>query len=355
LLGAPDLRLESSSMPSIRLPLLASALASVLALSACAPSSGGDSQADGALSLYSGRSEDLVQPLIDRFEEESGIEVEVRYGETAEMAALLLEEGANTPADVFLSQDAGALGALSAAGLFAALPSSVTGVVPSGFTSSDGNWVGVTGRARVIAYDGERLEEDEVPESVDKFTTPEWSGRFGIAPGNASFQAFVTAYRVLRGEEAADRWVAEIAANEPQIFDNNVSILSAVNDGALDAGLLNHYYWFRLAAETGVDNMRAQLKFPAAGDPGSIVNVTGAGMLAGSGREDQAMQLIEYLLSPEAQQYFVDEVHEYPLVDGVPAPDRLPGLESLVNPELDLGDLSSLSETQEMLARHGLL
>jgi iron(III) transport system substrate-binding protein len=341
-------------MPSFRLPVAAATLASVLAVSACA-SPGVGAEEDGPLSLYSGRSEDLVQPLIDRFEEESGIEVEVRYGDTAEMAALLLEEGPNTPADVFLSQDAGALGALSEAGLFTTLPSAVTEAVPAGFTSTDGSWVGLTGRARVLAYDADRLEADAVPDSVDAFTSPEWAGRFGIAPGNASFQAFVTAYRVLEGEEAADRWVAGIAANRPQIFDNNVAILSAVNDGVLEAGLLNHYYWFRLAAETGAENMRAQLKFLPVGDPGSIVNVTGAGMLAESDRDENALALIEYLLSPEAQQYFVDEVHEFPLVDDVPAPDGLPELESLVNLDLDLADLATLSETQELLARHGLL
>jgi iron(III) transport system substrate-binding protein len=342
-------------MPSLRLAAASAALAPVLLLAACAPAAGGGPAEDGALSLYSGRSEDLVQPLIDRFEEESGIEVEVRYGDTAEMAALLLEEGANSPADVFLSQDAGALGALSGAGMFATLPSEVAESVPAGFTSTDGSWVGVTGRARVIAYDSERLSDEEIPDTVDEFTDPSWAGRFGIAPGNASFQAFVTAYRVLRGEEEADRWVAGIAANDPQIFDNNVAILSAVNDGALEAGLLNHYYWFRLAEEAGDDDMRAQLKFPAAGDPGSIVNVTGAGLLAESDREDDALTFLEFLLSDEAQSYFVDEVHEYPLVSTVPAPEGLPELESLVNPDLDLADLASLSETQELLAKHGLL
>ncbi|WP_210481187.1 iron ABC transporter substrate-binding protein [Naasia sp. SYSU D00948] len=340
-------------MPSLRLPAGAAALATVLLVSACAPASGGGD--DDTLSLYSGRDEELVQPLIDRFEEESGIQVEVRYGNTAEMAALLLEEGENTPADVFLSQDAGALGALSDAGLFEVLPSELSGTVPAGFTSTDGTWIGITGRARVIAYDAQTLAEDQVPDSVDAFTSPDWAGRFGIAPGNASFQAFVTAYRVLRGEEAADAWVAGIAANEPQIFDNNRAILSAVNDGALDAGLLNHYYWFGMAEEVGADGMRAQLKFPAVGDPGSIVNVTGAGMLAGGSGDDDALTLLEFLVSEEAQEYFVDEVHEYPLVEGVAAPEGLPELQSLVNPDLDLADLATLSETQELLAKHGLL
>ena len=341
-------------MPSSRPFAGAAALvATALLLSACAPAAGSGN--DDSLSLYSGRDEELVQPLIDRFEEETGIEVEVRYGNTAEMAALLLEEGEDTPADVFLSQDAGALGAISDAGLFESLPEDLTATVPAGFTSTDGSWIGITGRARVIAYDGQALSEDDVPDSVDAFTTPEWAGRFGIAPGNASFQAFVTAYRVLRGEDAADAWVEGIAANDPQIFDNNRAILAAVNDGALEAGLLNHYYWFGMAEEVGADSMRAQLKFPAAGDPGAIVNVTGAGMLAGGAGDDDALALLEFLVSEEGQEYFVDEVHEYPLVEGVDAPEGLPALESLVNPDLDLADLASLSETQELLSKHGLL
>ncbi len=339
-------------MPSLRLPAGAAALATALLLSACSPAQAGG---DSTLSLYSGRDEELVQPLIDRFEEETGIAVEVRYGNTAEMAALLLEEGENSPADVFLSQDAGALGALSDAGLFEDLPSDLAQTVPAGFTSTDGTWLGVTGRARVIAYDGESLAEDEVPDSVDAFTSQEWAGRFGIAPGNASFQAFVTAYRVLRGEEAADAWLAGIAANDPQIFDNNRAILTAVNDGALDAGLLNHYYWYGMAEEVGEDGMRAQLKFPAVGDPGSIVNVTGAGILAAGSRDDDALALLEFLVSEEAQEYFVDEVHEYPLVEGVAAPEGLPELGALVNPDLDLADLATLADTQALLAEHGLL
>lgn len=343
-------------MPSPRTLLAVAALSALVVLPAC--SGGADDsgpESAGTLTLYSGRSEDLVQPLIDRFEEETGLAVEVRYGVTAEVAALLLEEGENTRADVFLSQDAGALGALSEAGMFDTLPSDVAEIVPAGFTSEDASWVGLTGRARVFVYDAGALDEADVPGGVDALTAPEWRGRVGIAPGNASFQAFVTAYRVLRGEDAAERWVEGMAANDPQIFDNNVAILTAVNDGALDVGLLNHYYWFRLAAEVGAEDMRAQLKFPDAGDPGSIVNVTGAGILAATDQDDNAIRLVEYLLSPGAQKYFADEVHEYPLADPAATPDGLPPIGELANPELDLGDLSSLSETQELLARYGLL
>ncbi|WP_019482314.1 iron ABC transporter substrate-binding protein [Arthrobacter sp. TB 23] len=319
------------------------------------PAPAAELESDNAFTLYSGRDEALVQPLIDMFEESTGVEVDVRYGNTAELGALLLEEGEQTPAQVFLSQDAGALGALSSAGLFSTLPEDLAATVPDGFTSTDDSWVGVTGRARVIVYDGEELTAEEVPVSVDDLTEPEWSGRVGVAPSNASFQAFVTAYRVLNGEEAADEWVSALAANDPQIFENNGAVLTAVNEGVVETGLINHYYWFRQAAEAGEENMRAQLSYPEAGDPGSIVNVTGAGILSNAAQDADALKFVEFLVSAEAQQYFVDETFEYPLADGIDAPEGLPALDSLVNPDLDLSDLESLEQTQELLSKHGLI
>ena len=345
----------------MRIPLALTALvagATVLALAGCtqadtpAPAA---KTSDGAFTLYSGRDEALVQPLIDQFEEQSGISVDVRYGNTAELGALLLEEGDATPAQVFLAQDAGALGALANADLFATLPAKTTDAVPAGFTSTDDTWVGVTGRARVITYDSQAMSAADVPTSVDAFTDPAWAGKFGIAPTNASFQAFVTAYRVLNGEEAADEWVKAIAANDPVIFDNNRAILAAVNDGVIQAGLINHYYWFAQAAETGEANMRAQLSYPEAGDAGSIVNVTGAGLLNGAAEDADALKFIDYLVGAEAQQYFVDETFEYPLIAGIDAPAGLPELDSLVNPNLDLADLETLEETQTLLSTHGLI
>ncbi len=335
-----------------RVSLLALPLAGLM-LAGCATPA--EEESDAAFTLYSGRDEDLVQPLIDQFTDETGIEVEVRYGNTAELGSLLLEEGDATPADVFLSQDAGALGALSAAGLFEILPDDIADAVPAGFTSTDGSWVGLTGRARVIVYDGERLTADELPDTIDGYVTDEWEGRLGVAPTNASFQSFVTALRVLEGEEGAEAWAQALADNDPQIFESNIPILTAVNDGALEAGLLNHYYWFRQANEVGVENMRAQLKFLQAGDPGGIVNVTGAGLLQGAADNADALAFIEYLLSEDGQRYFVEETFEYPLVPGIEAPEGLPSLESLVNPELDLSDLESLEQTQELLARVGLI
>lgn len=340
----------------LRLAVVAG-LAVLPVLSACsAPTDEPDGAdgADGRVVLYAGRNENLVQPLIDQFEDETGITVEVRYDGTTALAALLLEEGGRTPADVFLSQDAGALGAVSRAGLFAVLPADVADAVPQGFTSADGTWTGITGRARVLVYDGREVTRDELPDSVLGLTDEQWRGRVGIPPTNASFQAFVTALRVLDGEDVARQWLTGMVAGDAQKYESNGAILEAVNSGRLDVGMINHYYWYQTAAEIGAESMRAQLYFLPGGDPGALLNVTGAGVLAGAAQDPDALALVRYLVSTQGQEYFVETTYEYPLVPGVEAPAGLPALADLRNPELDLSDLDSLQETVELIASVGL-
>ncbi|MBC7725186.1 MAG: extracellular solute-binding protein [Burkholderiaceae bacterium] len=344
-------------MRAFRRGLLVSAALAVAAmtLSGCAASTTTpDGESDGELTLYAGRDEALIAPLLAQFTADTGIEVSARYGSTSELGALLLEEGNNTPAEVFLSQDAGALGALANADLVADIPADTAGLIPAGFTSQDNSWIGVTGRARVIAYDSQSVTEAELPDSVGDLAGAEWTGRVGFAPGNASFQSFLTALRVLDGEDAAADWVERVSANSPVLTESNGATLDLVSAGQLDVGLINHYYWFEDAAETGADNMRAQLKF-LPGDAGGMVNVTGAAILASSANDPDALALIEYLVSEKAQRYFVEETYEYPLLPGVAAPAGLPTLESLVNTGLDLSDLDSLEQTQSLLAEYGLL
>jgi iron(III) transport system substrate-binding protein len=340
---------------------LVSALAAAsLALTGCTtatnPTEGatGTSSEDGVLTIYAGRDEELIAPLLEQFTQESGIEIAVRYGTSPELSALLIEEGSQTPADVFLSQDAGAIGALSKDGLLAKLPADVTSLIPANFSSRSDDWVGVTGRARVIAYDSEKVAAEDVPLSVLELTSPEFSGRVGFPPGNASFQSFVTALRNIEGEAVAERWVKDMAANAPVLTEKNGATLELVNSGQLDFALINHYYWYESAAERGAQNMRAQLMF-LPGDAGGIVNVTGAAILSGSSGNSDALEFIRFLISPSAQQYFVDETFEYPLLPGIEAPSGLPTLASLANPGFDLADLDSLSETQSLLAKYGLL
>ena len=314
----------------------------------------GATEGDGTLTLYSGRNEDLVQPVLDQFTDETGIEVEVRYAGTAEMAAQLLEEGDNSPAEAFLAQDAGALGAVD--DLLQPLPQETLDLVPDTYESAAGTWVGLTGRSRVLVYNGDAVSQEELPDSVGDLTGEQWQGRVGIAPTNASFQSFVTAMRVLEGEDVARQWLADMAANDPQIRERNGVIVADVDSGAIDTGLVNHYYLYELAEEQGVDpeELSAALHFFSSGDTGALVNISGIG-LVGEQPDGDAQALIDYLLSEAGQTYFVENTYEYPMIEGIDPPAGLPALDELETPDIDLNDLEDLQTTIEMITEAGLL
>ena len=309
--------------------------------------------ASGPLTVYSGRSEDLVGQVFEDFTADTGIEVEVRYGDTAELASTILEEGEASPADVYYAQDAGALGALEAEGLFTTLPEDLVEVVDPNFRSPSGAWTGVTGRVRVIAYNTEELTEDEVPDSVFTLTEPEWQGRVGWAPTNGSFQAFVTAMRIEEGEDVTREWLEGMIANDVAVFENNSSQVEAAARGEIDLGLVNHYYLYRFLAED--PDYPVANKF-LSGDIGGLVNVAGVGVLESSDQQEAANQLVEFLLGEQTQTYFgqVTDELELPLREGVDAPD-LPALSELDPPEVDLSELEDLQGTLELLQEVGAL
>jgi iron(III) transport system substrate-binding protein len=308
----------------------------------------------GEVTIYSGRNEDLIGPLFAACAATTGITPEVRYGETAELAATILEEGENSPADLYVAQDAGALGALAKEKRFQPLPEEVLALVDSKFRSPDGTWIGVTGRARVAIYNTDELTATELPPSVLDFADPAWRGKLGWAPSNGSFQAFVTALRLVEGEETARDWLEAMLANDPVTFEGNGAIVRAVADGEILAGLVNHYYLYEIQAEEGTELPIAN-HFFAAGDVGSLINVAGAGVLAGAANAAQALATIECLLQPEAQRTFAETTFEYPLIEGVPAAVDLPPLASIQSPDLDLSDLSDLQGTLTLLAEVGVL
>lgn len=339
--------------------MLTALAATALAVSVAATVAGCGGDAAGGfdernLVIYSGRQEALVKPLIEQFTKDTGIKVSVRYGNTAQLAAQLLEEGDRTPADVFFSQDGGALGALARGGRLETLPGEVLNAVPAAYRAKDGSWVGTSGRSRVIVYDPRVLAEADVPDSVFDLTDPKWRGKVGMAPSNASFESFVTAIRVLKGDDAARDWLAGMKANGVQTFDNNILILNAVKDGVLTMGLINHYYWYEQVAESGRDKMAARLKFLPAGDPGALINVAGAGLLRGSDHAEQARRFVEYLVQPPAQQFFAERTKEYPLIAGVSPVTDLPALDTLQAPDIDLSDLDTLEQTLAMIQDAGL-
>ncbi|MCE2764233.1 MAG: iron ABC transporter substrate-binding protein [Ilumatobacteraceae bacterium] len=308
--------------------------------------------ASGSLTVYSGRSETLVADLYTRFTADTGVTVEARYGDSGELAGQILTEDSATPADVFFSQDAGALGAVSQSGLFTELTASTLDRVPVEFRSVTNDWVGASGRVRVIVYNPELAPTP--PTSVDELLDPAWKGEIGFAPTNASWQSFVTALRVTRGEDAAREWLENFAANEPVAYEKNAAVRDAVNAGEVSLGLVNHYYLFEKIAAEGADAVVAENQY-LPGDIGGLVNVAGAGVLGNSDNVDAAQCFVSYLVSDAGQQYFVSKSFEYPLVDGISQADGQPDFDELDPPAIDLSDLSSIAETQELLADVGLL
>ncbi|WP_374193332.1 iron ABC transporter substrate-binding protein [Mycolicibacterium sp. S2-37] len=324
--------------------------ATVLTLTSC---SGGGGDDEPKLVLYSGRSEELIAPLIEKFSSDTGIEVEARYANSGELAAQLLTEGERSPADVFLSQDAGALGAVSKAGLFAPIAAETLAAVPANYSAADGTWLGVSGRARVIVFNPNLAPN--APDTIDGLLAPEWKGKIGFAPSNASWQAFVTGLRVTRGDDGAEQWLRAFKAQEPRAFENNVAIRDAVDAGQIPLGLANHYYLYELIDSKGAEAVTAENRFMAPGDPGGLVNVAGVGVLKTAPNPAGAQEFAAYLIGTTAQEYFANETDEYPLVAGVASKNGMPPLSSLQPPAVNLSELDDLEATQELLVSTGLL
>lgn len=323
----------------------------MLVLTACSSSSDAASP-PGSLVVYSGRSETLVGPIIKQFKDATGIDVGVKYGSTSELAATLLEEGKNTPADVFFAQDPGGLGVIAAS--LDTLPDDLLATVPSWARSPEKKWVGISGRARVIVYNTDSLSESDLPDSILGFTDPKWKGRIGWPPTNGSFQTMVTAMRSTWGEEKTREWLEGIKANDPKVYPKNTPVVSAVESGEIEVGFVNHYYLYRFLAESG-EGFSARNYHLQSGGPGSLIMTAGAGILETSDNRDNAERFLRFLLSTVAQQYFASQTFEYPLVDGIATDRLLVPLDEINNPEIDVVLLSDLKGTQKLLRDVGII
>lgn len=324
----------------------AGAVALGLGLAGC----GGE---DDSLTVYSGRTESLVSPLIERFSEETGIEVDVRYGDTNDLALLIGTEGGDSPADVYWGQSPGATAYLAGRDLLAPLPEETLGAVAAGFEDPDGEWVGVSGRERTLVYNADLVEESELPGSVLDLTDERFRGRVALAPSNGSFQDFVTAMRAIRGEQAAEDWLRGMAANDVATYANNNAIVEAVGRGEVEMGLVNHYYNYRfLEEDPSLPSRNHQF---ADGDIGNLIIPSSVSVLASSDQAEDARAFVDFLLSEESQRYFADETFEYPLARGVPPAEGVPPLASLDPPEGERADeLGDIETTGKMIAEAGL-
>jgi len=329
-----------------RLVPLAALAALLGGLSAC-----GSSEDEDTLTLYSGRIAPILSPAVKQYEDASGFDVKTRYGDSPSLAATITEEGDNSPADLFFAQDAGSLDAVEKKGLLLKLPADILAKVDKRFQSAAGMWIGTTGRSRVIAY-GEQVKRSELPDSPLKLTDEKWKGKVGWAPRNASLQGYITALRLIEGEDVARKWLEGMVANDVQVYDSNIPVRDAVAKKEIDLGLINHYYVAEAQAED--PNYPVKVHFPPK-DLGSLVNTAGVGVLASSSHKQQALRFVRQMLSDETQKYFADSSKEYPLVAGVAAPKELTPLADIPSPNIDLAKLGDLQGTLKLMRETGAL
>ena len=325
--------------------------ATAVLLSGCSSSTEQESSPT-ELTIYSGRSQEFIAPFLAEWEKKSGIALKIRYADSAELAAQIREEGSNSPADIFLAQDAGSLGAVSLAGLFTTLGDEVGAEIQPQYIAADRSWIGVTGRARVFAYNPRLLTD--LPQSITDLANPVYKSKLGIAPTNSSFQAFVTALINAKGEDFTQKWLESLVKNDVQIFAKNSAIVEAIDSGKISIGLVNHYYTWEVSQGLG-RKISAENGFFTSGDLGNMVNVSGAGILKSSKKYAAAEDLINYLTSQVVQSKFVAETHEYSLIADQISPAGLPSLSQIGAPSVDLESLAEIQKTQELLIKVGLL
>lgn len=323
------------------------------ALGLVVASLGGCGGSGDTLVVYSGRTSDLITPLLQQFAEENDVDVDVHYDDSANVALLIDEEGDRTPADVFISQSPGAVGFLAQDDRLAQLPDDVVGAVPEGDAAEDGRWVGLSGRVRTLVYNTELVDPETLPDSVLDLTGEQYAGQVAVAPTNGSFQDFVTVLRQEVGEEETAAWLQALADGGAPTYGDNHAIVEAVGRGEVSMGLVNHYYALRALEED--PDLPVENHFFPEGDYGSTLLVTAAAIIEGTDQSDDAEALVEFLLSREAQEYFSEETFEYPLASGVEPDPALPPFEEISATRVNLSELGGgLEATTELIDASGL-
>jgi len=317
---------------------------------------GGDCVAlDGReVTIYSGRSENLMDPVLSAFQCETGIEAKVRYDSATNLALTLAEEGDRTEADVFLSNSPGPIGFLEQRGLLGELDADVLALVAIQNRSDEGSWVGFSGRKRVAVYNVDSVSADELPESVFELTDAKWRDRVAIPGTNGSFLDWFTVFRAQEGDDVATQWLNDMVANGAKYYPNNRSIVDSAGRGEIDLGLVNHYYNFQEAAAIGEDH-RALNHDLSGDDIGSLLIITAATLDETTPHPAEAHELIRYLLSEPVQRYYTEETFEYPLAAGVQSAEILPPLNASGTATIDFDSLGGgLEVTLDIVEASGI-
>ena len=344
--------------------LFASACAVVVLFGLAACKGGGDASTDdGAekppepelqpLVVYSGRGESLVGPLFEKLAADQilPVEVQVQYGDTAELATRLVTEGRESPADVFFAQDSGHLSALAARGRLGPINEDHFAGVDKRYQDPDGKWIGTSSRLRVLVHDTKRLPASKMPKSLKDLADKRWKGKLAWAPGNSSFISHVSFLRHTWGEEETRAWLEAVKANEPTSYPKNSPMVAAANTGEIQIGWTNHYYLHRTEAE---GRRAANYSFKNSQDAGNLLMVSGVGVRQGTPNAKMANAFVGWLLSDEIQQWFATECFEYPVRAGIDAHPDVPPLSTVSLADVDQRFLADLSGTRAMLQEVGL-
>jgi len=324
------------------------ALAAVLLVSGC-----GSGGRGAALTVYSGQHEQTTAKLVTAFERQSGIKVALRSSDEATLGNQIIQEGENSPADVFYSGNTPVLEALREKGLLAPVTTSTLAAVPSRYSSPQGLWVGVSARVSMLVYNTSALATSALPHSILELAAPRWKGKLGFAPSETDFQPTVTAIIKLDGTEAAERWLKGLQANG-RVYPNNETIVNQVDNGESALAPINNYYWYRLRAEKS--SVQSALHRFDPGDPGDLVNVSGAAVLRSSTHRTAAQAFLAFLVSRTGQELIAhSQSYEYPLRAGIaPAGGQAP-LATLSPAALTPAELGDGSAALALEQKLGLL
>lgn len=324
-------------------------------LTACGAKDDKEEADSGTLTIYNGQHKDATLALIDAFEDETGIEVEERDGSSNELAHQITEEGDKSPADIIYTEESSPLIMLAEKGMLGEINDEALEPIPEEYRDDDDQWVGLLARSRVVVYNQDKIQEDDLPTSVKDLTEPEWDGKFAFVPTSGAFQAQLSAMIKLNGKDAAKEWLEGLMENG-KTYKDNVAALEAVENGEIDFGLINNYYWDRKAEEVGKENLDSRLYFFGNHDLGDMLTVAGAAILKSSSHKEEAQKFMEFATSEKGQQILTDESAQYPLNDEADTKGLKPFSE-LTPPEdtLDLGEYSNGDAAVELLQEVGLL
>jgi iron(III) transport system substrate-binding protein len=306
------------------------------------------------VTVYSGRKENLIEPVFDAFTCTTGVSVQVRWGSSTQLALLISEEGNRSQADVFLSQSPGPVGFLESKGLLGTINKDVLRLVSEDNRSTQGSWVGFSGRKRVLVHNIDLVAETELPTSVFDLTDEKWKGKVAIPGTNVSFMDWFTVFRDQYGTDVATKWLNDMVANDARYYPNNRSIVEAAGRGEIEVGLVNHYYNYQEIAASG-DDHRAKNHNLDGDDIGSLLIITAATILKSANNSEEANELLAYLLTAPVQSYFTNQTLEYPLAVGVEPNATLPPLTALEIGSVDFDALGGgFDETARIIEASGI-